>query len=434
MENPNLAAIRVHDLANPELDDRQKAAIAHAASKTIDLGVGAVLDAASRDTGLVHFGEADFMERLAVQLQSVAEDTWMNDFGRMNVFNTKVQQASSRLRIVDALKRHPEITSIEIPRPIMIAGLPRSGTTHLLNMLAADARFRAMPYWESLQPVPDPGERVTHDENDPRYQRCARKYRATDAVLPLMKNMHDMNPDHIHEDVELLDIDFSSYSLEWMAHVPRWRDYYLAHDQTPHYAFLRKMLQLLSYYSGSGVGDESGGDLGAKHWVTKTPQHLEQLIPLHANFPDAIFLVTHRDPVEVLGSTATLVAYNSRLRNDEIHLEEIADYWIDRIERLLRACVRDTGRLPEDQTMDVLFPEFMADDLSMVQRVYELAGVPITRSARNALAAYLRANPRGKHGRLTYDIEADFGVRKEALHERFDFYYQRYPQLDPRRH
>ena len=433
MENSRPAAFRVHDLAHPELDERQKSAIDHAASKPIDLSVDAVLAAASRDTELTDFGDSGFRERLSVQLRSVAEDSWMNDFGRMNAFNAKVQQASSRLRVVDALKKHPEITGIRIPGPIMIAGLPRSGTTHLLNMLAADSRFRAMPYWESLQPVPSPGERVTHDVDDPRYERCARKYRGSDALLPLMKNMHDMNPDHTHEDVELLDIDFSSYTLEWIAHVPRWRDYYLDHDQTPHYAFLRTMLQLLSYYSGNGVGDESGGDLGAKQWVTKTPQHLEQLIPLQANFPDAIFLVTHRDPVEVLSSTVTLVAYNSRLRNDEIHMEEILDYWTDRIERLLRACVRDIGKLPGDRTLDVVFPEFMADDLAMVERVYELAEIPITPRARTELAAYLRANPRGKHGRLIYDIEADFGVRREDLYGRFDFYYERYPELDPRR-
>ena len=434
MGNSDPAAFSVLDLAHPELDERQKSAIAHAESQIIDLSVEAVLEAASRNTGLSDFGAEDFKERLAVQLQSVAEDPWMNNFGRMGVLNTKIQQASSRLRVVEALKKHPEITTIEIPKPIMIAGLPRSGTTHLLGLIAADTRFRAMPYWESLQPVPSPGEPVTHDHDDPRYVRCAQRYQGTDLLLPLMKNMHDMNPDHIHEDIELLDIDFSSYTLEWMANVPRWRDYYLALDQVPHYAFLRKMLQVLSYYSGNGVGDASGGDLSAKQWVTKTPQHLEQLISLYTNFPDAVFLVTHRDPVEVFSSTATLVAYNSRLRNPVIHMREIAEYWLDRIERLLRACLRDIDKLPEARTMDVVFPEFMADDLAMVQRVYDLAEIPVTQKARAQQSAYLDANPRGKHGRLIYNIEADFAISKESLYERFDFYYERYPQLDPRRH
>ena len=423
--------IRIEDLSNPVLSELQQAAIANTESLQINLNVDAVLMAAMENTGLTDFGDEGFKERLAEQLRSTAEDTWMNNFGRMSVFATKVQQASSRLRVVDALNRHPEIHNIEIKRPIMIAGLPRSGTTHLLNMLAADTRFRSMPHWESRQPVPAPGEEVTHDQRDPRFQRAVQAYQGSDAMLPLMKSMHDMNPEHIHEDIELLDIDFASYTLEWMAHVPRWRDYYLAHDQTPHYGFLKTMLQVLSYYSGTGIGDAAGGDLAPKQWVTKTPQHLEQLIPLHTNFPDATFLVTHRDPIEVFSSTATLVAYMSRIRNPVIHMDEIADYWLDRIERLLRACLRDQQMLPADQTMDVVFPEFMADDMAMVRRVYEFSGISLTPDAEHQLAAYLKANPRGKHGQIVYDIEADFGLKRDALYERFDFYYERYPQLDP---
>ena len=167
--------------------------------------------------------------------------------------------------------------------------------------------------------------------------------------------------------------------------------------------------------------------------MTKTPQHLEQLIPLHNNFPDALFLITHRDPIEVFSSAATLVAYNSRIRNDVIHMKEIGEYWLDRVERLLRACVRDIDLLPSEQTMDVLFPEFMQDDMAMTRRVYEKAGIPLTAQAEQQIIDYMNANKRGKHGRLIYDIEADFDLSKEDLYKRFDFYYERYPQLDPRR-
>ena len=428
-----MSDIRITDLAQPELSELQKNAIANAERVEVDLSVDAICNAAMQTTELTDFGDASFKVRLEEQLQAVREDDWLNNFGRMGVVGAKTGQAVSRLRVMDALKRHPKIYDIDIPRPLMIAGLPRSGTTHLLNMIAADTRFRSMPMWESRQPVPSPDEPVTRDKNDPRHVRCTQSYQGTDALLPLMKNMHDMHPDHVHEDIELLDIDFSSYVLEWMAHVPRWRDYYLAHDQTPHYAFLRTMLKLLSYYSGTGFGDESGGDMRPRRWITETPQHLEQLVPLHNNFPDALFLVTHRDPIEVFSSAATLVAYNSRVRNDVIHMKEIGDYWLDRVERLLRACVRDIDVLPPEQTMDVVFPEFMKDDMAIVRRVYERAGIEMTEQAEAELAAYLDDNPRGKHGRLIYDIESDFGLRKEDLYERFDFYYERYPALDPRK-
>jgi hypothetical protein len=426
-------AIRIDDLASPVLTPFQRQAVEGARGRPVDLSVAAVLEAAVAQTGLTDFGPEDFRERLAVQLQSAAEDDWLNDFGRQGVFGAKVHQAVTRLRCMDALRRHPEIDSIRIERPLIIAGLPRSGTTHLLNMLAADTRFRSMPFWESRQPVPGPDEPVTRDRRDPRYLRCAQAYAVTDQLLPYMKNMHDMHPEHIHEDIELLDIDFSSYTLEWSARVPRWRDYYLSHDQTPHYAFLKRMLRLLSFYSGTGLGEEAGGDLRPRRWVTKTPQHLEQLVPLARNFPDACFLVTHRDPVEVASSTMTLVAYMSRTRNDRIHLREIADYWLDRIERLLRACLRDRRLLPAERAFDVSFPAFMADDMAMIRRIYEFTGTPMTAQAQRQLEDYLRDNPRGKHGQVIYEIEKYFGLRIADLRDRFDFYYREYPELDPRR-
>ena len=413
--------IRIDDLARPALTDMQRSAREYADAVPVELSVEAVLDAARAQTGLSDFGPGDFRERLAVQLQSADEDPWANNLGRLTVFNEKALNAGNRLLVMDYLKRHPEVDGISIDRPLVIAGLPRSGTTHLVNMIAADRRFRSMPYWESRAPVPAPGEQGSRDGSDPRFRRCAETWAMQDAMMPLLKNMHAMTPEHIHEEIELQDMDFSSYTLEWIANVPRWRDHYLAHDQTPHYEFLKRMLKVLRHQAGPD------------QWVLKSPQHLEQLLPLHRVFPDATIAVTHRDPVAVITSAITMLAYGSRMRNTVMFMAELADYWIDRVERLLRACVRDLDWLPPEQTIDVLFPEFMADDLAMVARVYEVAGIEMTARAESSLRAYLADNPRGKHGQIIYDLEGDFGVRPESLHERFDFYYRRYPLLDPRR-
>jgi hypothetical protein len=412
--------IRISDLNNPELTEMQQAAMDFGKTLEVDMSVEAVLAAAREQTGLEDFGPGDFRERLTVQLQAADEDPWTNNLGRLNVFNEKVLNANSRLRAIDYLKHHPDVDLLEIRKPVIIAGLPRSGTTHLVNMIAADSRFRSMPYWESRAPVPAPGEPATRDHSDPRFQRCAEAWAGQDAMLPLLKNMHAMNPEHIHEEIELQDLDFSSYTLEWVANVPRWRDYYLSHDQTPHYRFLKRMLKMLQHQAGP------------EQWVLKSPQHLEQLMPLHSTFPDATIAITHRDPVAVITSAVTMLAYGARMRNPVVHTRELAEYWIDRVEKLLRACVRDLDRLPGEQTIDVLFPEFMADDLAMVKRVYAIAGIEMTTEAEQQLADYQAANPRGKHGQILYDLEGDFGVNPGSLYDRFDFYYQRYPLLDPR--
>jgi hypothetical protein len=154
---------------------------------------------------------------------------------------------------------------------------------------------------------------------------------------------------------------------------------------------------------------------------------MEQLGPLLRTFPDATVAITHRDPVSVIASAITLLCYGDRLRRRRVDPPAVAAYWIDRIERLLRACVRDRERVPAAQSLDVLFHEFMADDVAMVERIHALAGLETTPAARAALERFAAENPRGRHGRILYDLERDFGVDPDALRGRFAFYSERFP-------
>ena len=406
--------IRIDDLAQPVLSDAQRAAIAWADRQQFDFSEAAVLREAREQTGLDDFGADDFLSRLRVWLRAVEEDTDLNGIGRMGVHAHVVRILCNRLRVEDLLKRHPEILGLEIRRPIIVVGLPRSGTTHLLNLIGADTRLRSIPYWESMEPVPVPGEGPAHDGLDPRFKRCQAAYEAMIAGSPLLKAMHDMPPEHIHEEIELLELDFASYNVEWLALVPRWRDHYLSLDLTPSYAYLKRALKVLQYFRPG------------ERWVLKCPQHLEQLGPLLRAFPDATLAITHRDPVSVIQSAITMVGYGDRMRRRRVDLAAVADYWIDRIERLLRACVRDRDLVPEGRGLDVLFHEFMADDIGMVERIYQLAGLPMTPEARAELAAHLERNRRGRHGRLVYDLKGDFGIDPDQLRRRFEFYFERF--------
>ena len=110
-----------------------------------------------------------------------------------------------------------------------------------------------------------------------------------------------------------------------------------------------------------------------------------------------------------------------------IDLQEIADYWIARIDHLLQGCVRDRDCMPEQQSIDVPFHVFMADDIGMVEKIYAKANLPLTDSARAELTAFMDANPRGKHGQVVYDLKGDFGIDPDTLRKQFDFYFQRFP-------
>ncbi len=407
--------IRIDDLRAPVLNDIQRMGIDFGESRHTELSVDAVLEAAVAATGLDDFGPLDFRERLGLQLAEVDADPDRTGLGRMLMFGDCTKYASARLRIEDLLKQHPEIGDIPIEKPIIVIGLPRSGTTNLVNLLASDSRFRSMPLWESYEPVPDPRESTGPDGVDPRWTRCQQQWEAMKAGAPFVAAMHPMEPDHVHEENELMAPDFSNYNLEWVARVPQWRDHYLATDQTPHYAYLKKVLQILQWYRPR------------ERWVLKSPQHLEQIGPLLTTFPDATIVVTHRDPVAVVQSTITMLCYGARTAYRTPRPEWYRDYWTDRIGRLLDTSLRDRHLLPEGRVIDVFFHEYMADEMGTLQRIYDAAGIELTETAKAEIGAYQAAHPRGKEGRVIYDLRGDFSTTPEQVRERFGDYLDRFP-------
>ncbi|WP_264993151.1 sulfotransferase family protein, partial [Mycobacterium montefiorense] len=272
----------------------------------------------------------------------------------------------------------------------------------------------ALPYWESQEPIPARGEGPDVFGVDPRYARAKSEHDALMVSAPVVAAMHDRFPGAIEEEVELLDLDLAGYVLEWHARVPAWRDYYLALDQTRHYAYLKKVLQALTFLRGP------------RTWILKSPQHCEQLGPLMATFPDATVAFTHRDPVAVVQSAITMMAYSDRLRRTSIDPGWLLDYWTDRVHRLLRACVRDRELVPAERSIDMTFDELNGNEMPLLEQLYARGGVELTPKARNGFQRYLDGNPRGKHGRIRYDLQRHFGVSADELRGRFDFYLDRF--------
>ncbi len=415
MSNARGEVVRIDDLRAPRLVPAQQAALDYVATLDLDLDADRLIAEACDRARCDDFGDPGFRTRLHAMIDAVEADTGLGPIGRLAIRQRAVRLLTSRLLVEDLVHRRPEILDIELVAPIIVIGLPRSGTTHLVNLIAADTRLRSLPYWESLEPVPLPGEGPDRDGIDPRFTRCRRDYEAQLQMVPHLRAMHHQYPTAIEEEIELLDLDFASYTLEWYARVPRWRDFYLGLDERVHYAYMKKVLQVLTFLRGPD------------RWVLKSPQHLEQIPALLATFPDATFAITHRDPVAVIQSAATMLGYGDRMRRDAIEPEALAEYWLDRVDRLLRACVRDRDLLPPDRSIDVVFHEFMADDIGMVERIYARAGLPMTRAARGRLDAFMAENPRGKHGRIGYDLRGDFGLDPAAVRARFDYYFARFP-------
>ena len=409
------ASVRLDDLSEPRYSDEARAVLdfMNEAGSQLRIEPVTLMEAAAAETKLDDFGPGGFVERLDVLCRAMREQGGFNGAGVMQQHSFILGLLKNRLLIEDLIQRHPEILDQRIVAPIIVCGLPRTGTTHLHNLMSADPALRSLPYWESLEPVLADSEQPAPGAPDPRQERTALALSFLDAAMPYFNRMHEMTVEHAHEEIQLLAIDFSTMLFETTAPMPTWRDAYLARDQRPSYAYLRKILQALQWLRGG------------TRWVLKSPQHLEQFPALVETFPDATFVVTHRDPVSVTASMVTMLAYSARLTRDHVDVQGIGHYWANRLELMLGRCAEDHDVLPADQTIDVHFDEFMADDMAMVARVYELAGQPLDGRARAAMTAFMAEHPRGKFGTVEYDL-AQFGIHAAERRQALAFYTDRF--------
>jgi hypothetical protein len=406
---------RVEQFRHPTMPADQRRVLEAAESEPLDMSVAAVLAAARAQTGLTDFGPADFEERLGLLLSELQADANVWRTAKAQFVGFCVKAAANRLKNREFLKRHPQIEDIVIDRPIFIVGLPRSGTTHLENLIAADRRLRYLPVYLGSEATPTPGEQPGADGKDPRWLRSSAHWERMRAN-PIMEALHEHSPDHACGENELQMPDFSTYQWEWMGEVPRWRDYYLSHDQTRHYAYGRTMLKAIAFQFPND-----------RRWILKGNQHSEQLPALLANYPDAYIVQTHRDPLAILQSVLTMrglaVLANQKKPNIEAHVA----YWVDRIERMLRAYIRDYRKVPDSRRVDLLFQDIIADDIGSAQKVLETAGLPTTPESRRDLQDYMAHHQRGRAGRVVYDLAGDFNLNLGELRERFRFYTDLFP-------
>jgi hypothetical protein len=422
MSPPPRLRVYLDDLAEPRFspEAQQIRDMMAALAADCPLDADALHARAIADTGLDDFGPDDYRERLDIYLSALHDIDDMHDPGTVNFFSQLSQWLKNRLLLTELLKRHPEIRDIELLPPVVIAGLPRTGTTHLHNMLGAassDCRrshaptFRTLPYWESFEPFPMPSEAGV--EPDPRAARMDVAVTVMNTLMPHFSLMHEMTTEHVHEEIQLLANDVSTMFMETLAHVPRWTEYYLGHDQTSTYEYLATQLKALQFLRGG------------RRWLLKSPQHLEQLPVLDKVFPGVAVVCTHRDPVPVAISMVAMLTYSARMHRSHVPVHEIAGAWIDRLESMLAALVRDRDVVASERSVDVRFDDFMADEFGVAERVYGLVGERMTDDARAAIATYLSEHRRGRLGKVVTSCEM-FGLDEDELRARFAPYVSRF--------
>jgi hypothetical protein len=406
--------IRIDDFLLPKHSEAAAAAISMIEHVPFDLSVEGVVSAAREQSDVPLFEDEDWNRRLGDYIDHVLADAPFTRMGQFGTFNSLVRFLIQRSRLEALYLEHPEIDEIQIERPLIIAGLPRSGTSHLLNLIGADSRLRALRRWESQEPIPSVAARKGEIPDD-RIANGEVGLEQMNLLIPLMSNMYDVPNDGIHEEVELQHMCLSSLLMASGQPVTGWMDGYFAEDQRPHYAFLKRALKALQFLEPK------------ERWVLKSPQHLNWLPALTETFPDATFVCTHRDPVSVFTSWLTMTCYAARLSRDPIVFEEVIPHAQKLMKTLLDGVVRDKHCLPTDRTEHVYFHEFMADDRATLDRIYERADLPMTAQTKAEIDHYIETHPRGRHGKVTYDLEGDFKIKRDEMYDYFRDYINAFP-------
>jgi hypothetical protein len=379
----------------------------------------ALIAQAREQTALDDLGGDGFREGLGVLARSLDEEAELHDVGRPIAKGQLLRALTTRLRVVDWLQRHPEILEQAVPAPIFVLGLPRTGTTALSGLLASDPATRSLRTWESSDPVPPP-EAATQD-TDPRIERTEAGLAAMHTAFPQMRAMHDSEATGPTECQDLLALDFRAPHVPGQYHVPSYDRWVRSCDMVPAYRMHKRVLQLLQ------------SRCPPTRWHLKTPVHMLALPALLEVYPDARFVMTHRDPARVLGSVCSLIQLMYRMTSswdDPKTLgREQLDLWTTAVGRAI--AFRDS--LPEDRFVDVPFAEQLADPIAAAERVYDRLGLPFTPEVLAHMRAWTAGHARGRHGEHRYDL-ADFGLDAADVHEHFRFYLDRFevPEEDAR--
>lgn len=333
-------------------------------------------------TGLDDFGESTWQVGLDRYLDSLRATAKLNDVGVTVAGDGVRQNLTNRLLIEQWRKDHPAVAEQHIERPIVIVGQPRTGTSILHDLLAQDPANRAPLSWEVERPVPAP-RRETY-WTDPRIAECQAGFDLVDSIIPGFASFHELGALLAQEDVRIFDADFKSMIYPLQFEVPAYNRWLLHEaDMASTYRWHRRFLQHLQ--------SEHAGD----RWVLKSPVHMWHLPALLAEYPDAVVVQTHRDPLKVIASISALGASLREMTTDHFDVRTLATQYADDIvvclDRVLDA--RRAGVIPDGQVVDLRFVEFRKNPMAAVAGLYDALDLELTEEAERRMRAFLDAHP-----------------------------------------
>jgi hypothetical protein len=378
----------------------------------VSLAQDELLAAAAANTGCDDYGDDWFRHGLSVLLQALEEEARLTLLGRL-LARAEIQRIlQNRLAVEATLRAHPEIEKQEIRRPIVVTGLGRSGTTLLHELLALDPANRVPVQWELMYSAPPPES--SSYATDPRIERVRREIRVMDEADPAFPSMHELAADLPTECIYVFAHQFATDMFVGEFHVPSYAIWTGTTDLRPAYAYHRRFLQLLQWRHRG------------ERWALKAPSHLGHLEELFATYPDARVVVTHRDPLRVVGSLASLMATLHRMRSDHVDHDAIAaqmafgfQYLTDKVMEQRSAGAGD-GRIA-----DVRYADLVRDPVAVVRGLYERWNLAFDETFADRIRARLAKPAHGQAGGHRYSF-TDTGLDRAEQRTKFDAYMKRY--------
>lgn len=371
---------------------------------------------AMSETGLSDFGEPDMTGAFAHLLKSYREDIDFSEFGLHSFHVRFLMHLTNRLRLTEDRKRMPDIAAEKIARPIFITGLPRSGSSFLLDVLSQDPQSRVARTWEIHFSSPPP-EASTY-ETDPRIAVMRARLEDLGHNDPDLQATHPWGESLPEECSFMVEQSFVSDTLASILPATQYTKWLATEaDHGIAFRFHRRVLQNLQH------------KLRGDRWVLKAPSHMFHFQALLNEYPDARIILTHRDPLKVLPSVSSMAKAYQNLFLEEggvnpLHIGENVNVLLSTATKHMMEVREHLGQ--SDQFCDILYEDLRTDPISIAEQIYAQFDIPLTLKAKDAMAKFVKeGNAKHGHGRHIYNLN-DFGFKADDVYRDWQFYTDHY--------